>query len=354
MKIKLAILEKDRIYLERIVSAFNVKFADKLEVYSFTDMDVAIETIIANKLDVLLVDESFEIDKLTIPPRCAMAYLVSSSDIDSLRNEIAISKYQKADLIYKQVLNLYSENSADITGIHFEESENTKIITFLSPAGGTGCTTAAAACAVHFAKSGKRVLFLELETFDTTDLFFKGDGNGDLSDVIYAIKSKKGNLTLKLESTVRQDNSGVYFYEPAKTILDMRELNCEEIRRLISQLKLFGNYDYVILTIDFNLDPDTLSILKDSSKIVLMSDGSHAANKKIEKAVEAVNILEQQLDYKLIIKTGILYNRVSSHSSEKVNIPDMKEYGGINRYEGYPVEQLLKELSSLSVFDTIA
>lgn len=37
MKIKLAILDKDTAYLQRIVSVFNNKYADKLEIYSFTD-----------------------------------------------------------------------------------------------------------------------------------------------------------------------------------------------------------------------------------------------------------------------------------------------------------------------------
>lgn len=45
MKIRLAILEKDAIYLERLKSVFNVKFADKLEIYSFTDRDIALQSL---------------------------------------------------------------------------------------------------------------------------------------------------------------------------------------------------------------------------------------------------------------------------------------------------------------------
>lgn len=354
MKIKLAILENDRIYLERIVAAFNMRYADKLEIYSFTNMEVAIEAIAQNKIDVLLADEAFEVDRKVLSSRCSLAYLVGSADIDSVRNEVAISKFQKADLIYKQVLNLYSENSSDITGIHFDENENTRIIAFLSPAGGTGCSTAAAACALYFAKKNRKVLFLSLETFGSSDVFFSGEGTSDFSDVIYAIKSKKGNMSLKLESTVKQDPSGVYYYSASKTALDMQELNAAEINKLLADLKLFGAYDYIILDFDFALDSDTLDILKDSSRIVLMSDGSLIANKKLERAIDTLNIIEQQNDHKLVLKTGILYNRVSSHTSSKPNLPDIKEYGGIKRYEGYTTEQMIKELSNLAVFDSLA
>lgn len=353
MKIKLAILENDKIYLDRLVSAFNMRYADKLEIYSFTNQEVAIDAISQNKIDILLADESFEVEPTLLPSKCALAYLVGSSDIETVRNEVAISKFQKADLIYKQVLNLYSENSSDIIGMHFDENENTKIIAFLSPAGGTGCSTAAAACALNFTKKGKKVLFLSFEKFGSSDIFFSGEGTSDFSNVIYAIKSKKGNMSLKLESTVKQDESGVYFYSGTKTALDMQELNSDEIKKLLADLKLFGSYDYIILDFDFSLDEGTLDILKDSNRIVLMSDGSSIANQKLERAIETLNIIEQQNDHKLVLKTGLLYNRVSSHTSSKPNLPDIKEFGGIKRYEGYTTEQMLKELSNLSVFDSL-
>lgn len=37
MKIKVALLDKDKEYLDRLTGVFNTKYADKLEVYSFTD-----------------------------------------------------------------------------------------------------------------------------------------------------------------------------------------------------------------------------------------------------------------------------------------------------------------------------
>ena len=41
MKIKLALLDSDQNYLNRIVTAFNIKYADKLEIYSFTKLESA-------------------------------------------------------------------------------------------------------------------------------------------------------------------------------------------------------------------------------------------------------------------------------------------------------------------------
>lgn len=62
MKIKLAILDKDKSYLNRIVTVFEVKYADKFEVYSFTDLSVAIQTLSEVKIDVLIANDAFDVD----------------------------------------------------------------------------------------------------------------------------------------------------------------------------------------------------------------------------------------------------------------------------------------------------
>ena len=49
MKIKLAILEKDASYLGRFINVFSTKYAEKMEIYSFTDKDVALNALNESK-----------------------------------------------------------------------------------------------------------------------------------------------------------------------------------------------------------------------------------------------------------------------------------------------------------------
>ena len=162
MKIKLAILENDSNYLNRMVVAFNTRYADKLEIYSFTSYDVALEALTSSKIDVLVASDYFNVDSKKLPPRCGFAYLVDSPDIDNVREQRAICKFQKADLIYKQILSIYSENAENMSKIKLSE-DGSKLITFSSPCGGTGTSSVAAACAVNYAKRGKKVLYFNLE-----------------------------------------------------------------------------------------------------------------------------------------------------------------------------------------------
>lgn len=349
MKIKLAILERDRSYLTRIASAFGTKYADKLEIYSFTDPEAALNTLSVARIDVLLASDAFEIDVAKLPKRCAFAYLVDSLGIDMLNNQRAICKFQKADQIYRQILSAYTEKAADIIGF-IPGSDKGAIIAFASPAGGVGTSTVAAACALRFAREGKKVLYLNLETFGSADLFFQGEGIFDLSDIIFALKSKKSNIHLKLESSVKKDNRGVYFYSQPKYVLDRLELKEDEILRLLQELKLTGEYDYIILDMDFSLHRGVAEIFRQAQNIVMVSDGSSAGNLKVQRAYEALTAMESNQDAPLTARMNLIYNRFSSKYGQQLEIENLRLLGGVPVYTGGSAEQIMEQMASIDLF----
>ena len=351
MKIKLAILEKDKGYLNRVVTAFGNKYADKFEIYSFTDQERALANLESARIDVLLANDGFDINVNQLPKRCSFAYLVDSADIDSVRDQRAICKFQRADLIYKQVLIAYSDN---VGRIGFKaDGDSGKVIAFTSVGGGVGASTMSAACALHYAAQGKKVLYLNLEKFGSSDLFFNGEGQFDMSDVIFALKSKKANLHIKLEGCVKQDIRGVYFFSQAKHALDMMELSAEEILRLIKELNAPGEYDYIILDMDFGLNKDMLSIYRQAHGVVLVGDGSAMSNEKTARAFEALNTMEQNADVPLTSRLSFLYNRVSSKNGQTINAPGLRVLGGAPVYADASTDMLLAHLHALDVFDKI-
>ena len=85
MKIKLAILEADQSYLMRIVSGFNTKYGDQLEIYSFTERDAVLTMLASARIDVLLANDVFDIDITALPKRCGFAYFVDTAGLETVK-----------------------------------------------------------------------------------------------------------------------------------------------------------------------------------------------------------------------------------------------------------------------------
>lgn len=352
MKIKLAILEKDQTYLSRIVSVLSTRYPDNFEIYSFTSPGVALSSLDENRIDVLVAAEVFEIDASRLPNRCGFAYLVDSAGLDTLRGQKAIGKFQKADLIYRQILSIYSEHAGSISGI--AQGEGTATVLAFSPvSGGCGSSSMAAACALHFAAQGRKTLYLNLERFGSANSFFNGEGQFSMSDIIYALKSKKANFSLKLESCVRQDPRGVFFFSQSKFALDMLELSPDDLLRLISGLQQAGQYDIIILDVDFSLDRKMLEVYRRASTLVWVGDGSEISNAKISRAFTAISTLEQTADIPLTGRIALLYNKFSSKTGRTLEELGVKTAGGAPKYEHATTAQVLGQLASMDVFDRL-
>lgn len=352
MKIKLAILEKDQSYLSRIVTAFNTKYADKFEIYSFTDMTLVLSMLDEKKIDILIVSASFDIDTALLAERCAFAYLVDSFGIDHIDSHPAICKFQKIDMIYKQILNIYSENVGSVSGIKLGDN-STKIIMFSSPSGGVGTSTVAAACALHFASQDKKTLYLNLEKFGAADIYFSSEGQFGLSDVIYALKSKKANLTMKLESSIKQDANGVYFYSKPKVALDMFEITSEDIIRLISEIKLTAFYDYIIVDINFMLSKEMISIFKQSHALIWVGDKTEISSAKIDSAYQALSIMENNSASSLLNRLILIYNKVSNDKGISMENTGIKSIGEAPFYHHATPKQKIKHIYSMNMFEKI-
>lgn len=352
MKIKVGIIENDVAYLNRIVSVFTSKYSDKIEVYSFSDVATAIPALSVSKIDVVVVSDALDIDLNMVPKRCGVAYFVDSVDVETYNNLPTVCRFQKADLIYRQILSIYSEHAGSITELKLSD-DSCKIIAFTSPSGGTGTSTMAAAYSVRLAAGGFRTLYLNVERFGSSDDFFSGEGQFSMSDVIYSLKTKKANLAMKLESCVKRDPRGVFFFSQAKLALDMHELTVDEILRLISELRLTGSYDRIVLDMEFGLNDNALRILHQTSAIVFVGDGSKTSNTKLFRAITALATKEQTDDSPLLSRAVLAYNKYSSKTCEALSNLEIRAIGGAPRYEHATVDQIVAQLSTMPLFDEI-
>lgn len=344
MRIRLAILDQDIQYLNRIVSVFQNRYYDKLEIYSFTEEAEAYQALTSSRIDVFLASDIFEAAVSRLPSRCGFAYFVDVPDIQTINGQKAICKFQKAELIYKEVLGIFSEVNSSITGFRLNEDKNCQIHTFLSAAGGTGSSCAAAAYARYLSEQNKKVFYLNLEQFSCANIFFRGEGSYNFSDVIYALKNKKSNLKIKLDSIVQKDACGVCFYEPCKMALDITGLNEEDVKTLLLELKSHGDYDVIVVDADSSVTPVLMQILTFSHTAVIVSDGSEISEAKLERLVECFSIWDEQMQIPMLGKLKLLYNKYSSKTSTAAKYEQIPLLGGAPNFQHATTDQVVTEL----------
>ncbi len=349
MKIRLGILDNDIMYRTRLINYFNANYADKLEIFAFSSLQSLQQYVEEGSLDVLLADEAGIPDAEAVPQGVAFAYWSESMGIDSIRNKRTVCKYQKAELIYKEILGLYAEMESSVTSYKLDGS-TTAVLTFVGAAGGVGTTTAAVGCAMYLAEQGKKVLYLDLTQMGDMGLYFSGEGNFTLSDVFYSIKSNHANLFLKLESMVKRDDSGVNYYESCRVALDFRDTTPEDISLLLKSVRESKSYEYIIVDVDNVLTAKQKIVFAASSAVMVISDGTDISNRKLAKFVEALRLdggKKDGLERKLLL----LYNRFHTGAQKAVLQNEITEIGGINAYRNGCPRQIAEEIAGKNVFE---
>ncbi len=360
MKIKLAVYETDRDYLQKLNMSFANKYADQVEIYAFSNEAYALQALTDERIDVFLACEDFEMESGRIPDRCAFAYLTDGFGVGLKRvgegirsmEYRAIGKYQKTDLIYKEILGLYAEKGGISQSASGEGMVRT--IMFTSPCGGCGVSTAAAAFAIHKANQGKRVLYLDMETLESTDCLFTADGAFSMTDIIYSLKKNQNlSLDLKLDSCLRKDGHGVNFLAATDVALRMMELTIEEKNDIVNAAVKLGSFDYIIVDIPFSFDEGTRKMLLIADTVIWLGDGTEISNEKILRAYRALQIMEEGQNVRTIDRTMLLYNRFGSRKTQ-VNLPELAVVdGSIPRLDKATSKETLMWMSEKDVFDKI-
>lgn len=350
MKVRLAIVDQDQKYADRLLNYYGNRYNDKLELSYFTSFERFKENLLSRNIDAVLVSEYCKDDLSEIKDKMLVAYFTESLSIDSIHGIKAICKYQKPDLIYKEILRLFSEYETGNIAYKIGDDDKTIIEVFMPVSGGAGATTLAVTYARKLASKGIRTLYLDLEKLSSNDYYFQGEGSGGFEDVIYAVKSHKPNLALKLESLVRQDSSGVYFFAASKNAIDMQELQDSEISVLMGELQALGNYERIVVDTDHNLSSRLKSLSMCAYHLYMIAEQSEISMKKLEAVSQAVLMMESNKQIDVSTKLVVVCNkaREQKQMTYKGQIP-IKEF--VSYCPGGTSRQIVEQLERLPVLE---
>jgi cellulose biosynthesis protein BcsQ len=180
-----------------------------------------------------------------------------------------VNKYNTGDKLIGEVLYLYSKTNNQEIRLT-SGSKNTEFVGVYSPAGGTGKSTIAAALATQCIELGIRSFYLNLESIQSTGVFFNSYNKRNLSYVFYYLKEKCRNLSFKMDG-IKCTEDGVEYFNPPESPMEYEEINPEELEQLLKGIKDMGCYDYVFIDMYSNFDLKNYKIMELCDRIVLVS-----------------------------------------------------------------------------------
>lgn len=341
MKLHILFYSKDNTYINHLKKYFSIHYCEKMEMSFFTEKEVLISCLNSSETDILLADEDTAEDVKGKYPDILVVYLTEKSHLDdeNVKNSY-IFKYQKGEMIYKKLLNLVASNAGNSFKNFVRKAGEPEIHLFFSINGGAGASTVAKAFALYNS-SEKKVLYLNLEVFGNCEGVLEGSGELGLDDVLYALKSRRGNLLLKLESCLKSTEDGIGFYAPVDNPINLLEITKEEFQNLLEGLKESGLFDQILIDVDGFPSVFFSEGIRAAHQIWIVSDGTLNGKWKLQQLEKYLNLLDKREKTLISQKCGVFYNGCSAAAKEC----GLETIGTSIRYEAADQRTVIRKMA---------
>lgn len=355
MKIKVSVCSDDALYCEKLVNYFNSHYYDKFQWNVYTHPAYLGQIFQSPNVDLILVGGEMEeeIQKLEESVRDGRlwAYLVEEPR-EGEEGAWYLAKYRRADQIYKDLLDIYAkkehvryENTAIVSG-------KTTFIAFVSAAGGIGASTIACAAAKAFSRMEK-VLYLNLENLGSCEMSFQGEGKDGMDELVYALKSRRNTLELKIESSVSRDEAGTCYFKECANPMDLQTLSQEDIGELLKAIEASRTYDKVIIDLGNGISEKEITAMSMANRIVMVMDHSEIASLKLKRYLEFMQTVEEVRKADVVSKMQVYFNRAMKNSQMPEQISQIRVGGAFPLIENGNFTGIIDKISQMELLQNI-
>ena len=308
-RLGLVIADSDMDYLTKFEKFLMANYPQRFDIFSFSSPGKLTEFLCTpEKRDILLINSKMY-NKELHSKNFESLILLSGDDVEPIPEGFEmINKYQHAERLVTDILRLYAARS--LKNYSISGHGDTRIVCVYSPAGGTGKTSVAAGSSILCSRRGLKTFYLNLEDIPSTNLYFYGESEQSFSNVIYHLKGKGKNLGLKLEGAKCCDSkTGVHFFTPPESILEMEELSEQDIVRLLNEFRANATYDVVFIDMSCGLSQRNAAILASVDSILLVLAPGDISTIKMNALKTGMDLLEHKYGVKLGGRTVTILNR---------------------------------------------
>lgn len=321
-RLNVVIADNDEAYVQNVVNYFMANYLQGVQVSSFTRQELLYDFLSGlNEIDVLLI--SPEMYSKAMPrERIAEIFLLTQKESSVKDEDINyIDKYRLEDEFASRIIGMFPDEEEDSgTKAGLVADVNTKVVAIYSPIGGTGKTTIAVSSSVYCGKKGLKVFYLNLESFQSTPLFFNCKSEKTLSDLLRCLKGKEGSLEEKIKEIRQTDpDYNIHYFVPPEDIIDLKETGSLEIKTLIETFRTMNYYDVVILDMSSELNDRNIALLGACDEVVMVLAQDAVSNIKAECISEQLEKFLGREGLDISGKLTVALNKYNFHMALEVD-----------------------------------
>ena len=302
MKLNLAIIDDNQLYLHRIMKAFE-KYTD-FSIHFFDNVET-LKKITSKKYDAILIkNELFDKNEFSLDI-CNLWVLTSEDGLTEISDDniISILKYQPTINIRNKIISEYASRCEQKNILNYN-TNSTKFIAIYSPIGGSGKTTVAKSICKKLSNMNYSTMYLNFEDISSQervsqtnkkslsanqyiedeDLFDESSylGGSDFNDV-FSIMSKNKDVISFMDGIKHIDNDGTIYFNPFTTIYDVYDISENDISQLMKYIKNSNMAKYVIIDLGSSLTNTIRKILDLVDNVIIVETNGYFHQEKLSK-----------------------------------------------------------------------
>jgi len=285
MKIQLLIASAESDYSEYLSDALSAKHADTFVVGLCSSEEKLNRVLSAKRYDIAIVEPAWIPSLNRQNVKLALALMHEHSTLTQLPDGVVmINKYQRISTLVSDILEHFASVAP---GFNDFKKGRGQIAAVWSPTGGVGKTSVALAYATRCVSNGSSVIYLDLEHFSSTDVYFAREGKS-ISALFEKLAS---NAELMVKGIRQHDNgSGIDYFSPPENYDDINELTKEDMVTLTKVCALTN--EVVVVDLPSLCDKRTHAILELADIVLLVSDDSKTAMSKLNIFISQHSVFE--------------------------------------------------------------
>lgn len=312
MRLRLILADEDRWYIDSFANYIRSVYSAKFTISVFTRMDKLLEHLAGESMnaDILLICRQFYTEAVR-ETYCGFTAILEDGSRDADEDgQLYINKYQPADEVIRILMDACSDSIAGIDTL-VKGAHKTTIITVFSPQGGSGCTVLSVFLAHCIAKRGARVLHLDLGNAPAVEMLGEHMTNASgLSEILYHLSSGSKKLAVKIDALKCFSRRwGFYYFNPVNCIMELAELHETGIKRLVSEIKRMGQFDYVVVGADSTSDEKSLTAVRLSDKGLIILEKDALCHFKFERFKRDLFLIDKDSGNCIPDNWVIVYNK---------------------------------------------